>query len=465
MRKLLAIIWKENYLRFTDRTGAIFMFITPLVLSAIMGLAFSDLSGPSDVPALDIPVGIVNLDEGSDRGTLGNRYQEIMIPPTEEGSTVDNDDPVEIASAEDDNPLFEMFDTRTFDNEAEARALVENGELTAIVVIPPDFSASLMPDLRSFMGLGSASNESDRLAGFTEVNIYYNGRSQINWAIFLDAVQRITNGIANGNIAPTTTVMGLIAEDPSYRPQVMSGELDDMLMEIGIQASEPSANPIRITRQDLSGETVDDGFDPLSFFSPGFAIFFMGFTVTLGTASILQEQHDWTLQRMVTTPTAKSIILAGKMLGTYVGGILQMIVLITAMSLVGLVLGGPGTVIWGEDILGVALITVTAVAAASGVGAAIAAFAKNAEQAGNLGSFIQFVMGLAGGVFFPTLAMPEALQFVPRLTFHFWGVNGYQQLAAGGTVIDILPNVLALLALAVLFYVIGLWQFRRRLDI
>ena len=454
MRKLLSIIWKENYLRFTDRTAAIFMFITPIALSAIMGLAFSGLTGPSDVPAFDIPVGVVNRDEGSAQGNFGDIFVQALVPEDPE-----NPDP--------DNPLHQLFDAQTFDDEADARARVESGELSAIVIIPPGFSSSLLPDQAAFTAAATAEDAAPLPVGRSELTIYYSPRSSIGWSIFRDVVEGIANGIATGNIAVSTAVSGLVQSIPSHPLvglQLASGSLNETLASLAQEAGRPDANPIHLAQIDVQGERADS-FDPLSYFSPGFAIFFMGFTVAIGAASILQEQKDWTLQRMVTTPTSRATILAGKMFGTYVGGLVQMIVLMLAMQAVGLVLQGPQASIWGSDPLAIALLTLAAVAAACGLGTLIASFARTAEQAGNLAAFIQFVMGLAGGIFFPTLALPDALQFLPRLTFHFWGVNGFADLAGGAALADIVPNILALLALAGLFFAIGLWQFSRRLDI
>ncbi|MBN1967326.1 MAG: ABC transporter permease [Anaerolineae bacterium] len=444
MQKLLAIIWKENYLRFTDRTAAIFMFLTPLVLSAIMGLAFSGVGG-SDI-TLNVPVGIVNLDEGGgSQGSSGEIFVNAFTT---------------------DEQLGALFDTRILEDEAEGRALVESGELTALLVIPADFSANLTPNQAAFMAAGEDPEAAQSLIGHSDLMLYTYAGSQVGAGIFRDVVQGIADGIATGNIAVSATVSGIVGAIPSnplVGLQLAAGAYNDVFMQIGQEAGQPGASSITLEQVDVTGEQVE--FDPLSYFSPGFAIFFMGFAVTVGSASILQEQQDWTLQRMVTTPTPRAIILGGKMLGTYVGGVLQMIILIVAMQLVGLVLVGPDANIWGDDILGIAVLTLSAVAGAMGVGTLLAAIAKTAEQAGNLAGFVLFVMGLVGGIFFPPLAMPDWLQFLPRLTFHFWGVNGYTTLASGGTVVDVLPNVLALLVIAAIFFGAGLFQFNRRIDL
>ncbi len=454
MRKLWAIIWKENYERFTDRAGAIYMFLVPIVLSAIMGLAFSGIAGAQDVTVLNIPVGVVNLDEGGPQGTaFGAIFVEAFVPA----------DP---ANPDPDNPLHSLFDARVVSNAVEARALVDSGELTAVLIIPSDFSASLAPNAAAFAA-AAANEQPTTFLGHTELTIYRNPRSTLGWTIFRDVVQSIADGIATGNIAVSATVSGVmeaIPANPLLGLQLASGGLSETFEQVARSASQPDANPIRIRQVDMEGKTQDT-FNPLAVFSPGFAIFFMGFTVTIGSATILREQRLWTLQRMALTPTPRALILGGKLLGTYIGGLLQMLVLMVAMSLVGLILQGPGTNIWGSNLLAVTILTLAAVAAATGVGITIASFARTEEQAGNLAAFVLFVMGLAGGVFFPTMALPDFLQFLPRLTFHFWGVNGYVTLSRGGGLADIGINVIALLVIGLVFFGVGLFQFNRRLDI
>lgn len=447
MRKLLAIIWKENYERFTDRGGILFMLVTPLALAVVIGLAFSDIAGTSDVPNLHIPVGIVNLDEGTEQGTFGDIFVQAMVPEDPE-------------NADPDNPLFTMFDARTIASEDAARALVESGELTAVLIIPPDFSQSLMLTPEEYVAVFTGSSDDGALIGHAQLTLYRNSQSQIGWAIFRDVVQGIANGIATGNIAINTTISGLLQANPAIGLQMASGELNDTFAQIAQEAAQPDANPIRLREVDISGEAVT--FDPMSFFGPGIAVFFVGFTMMIGSASVLQEQRNWTLQRMVTTPTPRAVILGGKMLGTYVGGLLQMTMLIIAMDVMASILRGGFVNIWGDDVLALILLTMAIVAAGTGLGVILSGFARTFEQATNLGSVVLVLMGLLGGSFFPP---PEGMQFLSRLTFHHWGSSGYTALATGDVLADILPNIAALLLMAVVYFGIGLWLFSRRLDI
>ncbi|MEZ4727149.1 MAG: hypothetical protein R3E79_08465 [Caldilineaceae bacterium] len=69
MAKIWAIAWKELYTTLRDRNLLLIMFATPLALSTIIGLAFGGLG--SDSPTIaEIPVAVVNLDQGLDVGSL-----------------------------------------------------------------------------------------------------------------------------------------------------------------------------------------------------------------------------------------------------------------------------------------------------------------------------------------------------------------------------------------------------------
>ncbi|MBV7334786.1 ABC transporter permease [Chloroflexi bacterium TSY] len=74
MSKILNFAWKELYTTFQDRNLILIMFITPIVISTVMGLAFGGLGSGSDSSGLmNIPIAIVNLDEGAN---FGDRFPE-----------------------------------------------------------------------------------------------------------------------------------------------------------------------------------------------------------------------------------------------------------------------------------------------------------------------------------------------------------------------------------------------------
>jgi len=178
----------------------------------------------------------------------------------------------------------------------------------------------------------------------------------------------------------------------------------------------------------------------------------------------LQEKAQWTLQRMYVTPTRSGIILGGKTLGTYLNGLIQMGALIGGMAaLEWISSSGPGQ---GPKInlLGLSMLILSVVAAATGIGAAIAGFARTYAQAANYGRAVLLLMGLAGGIFFPVELFPRPFDVLSRITFHYWAMNGYLKLASGGSAISILPHGLILAGMGLVFFTIGNRFLKRRIG-
>ncbi|MBA3074975.1 MAG: ABC transporter permease, partial [Anaerolineae bacterium] len=74
MRKLLIIAFKDVLLIFRDRAALLFMFLAPFALTIGLGLATGSFSGKSNSGILDLPIVIVN----EDNGQLGNALVEMV---------------------------------------------------------------------------------------------------------------------------------------------------------------------------------------------------------------------------------------------------------------------------------------------------------------------------------------------------------------------------------------------------
>jgi ABC-2 type transport system permease protein len=145
-------------------------------------------------------------------------------------------------------------------------------------------------------------------------------------------------------------------------------------------------------------------------------------------------------------------------LATYLKGLIQMGVLLGGMMVMEWILGGgPKINLWG-----LALLIPAVVAAATGIGVAVAGFAETYAQAANYGRALFLLMGLAGGIFFPVDLFPRPLQVLSRCTYHFWAMDGALKMALGGSVISIVPHLLILVMMGLLFFSIGGWLLRRR---
>jgi ABC-type transport system involved in multi-copper enzyme maturation permease subunit len=164
---------------------------------------------------------------------------------------------------------------------------------------------------------------------------------------------------------------------------------------------------------------------------------------------------------MVISPTSRLEILLGKLLGTFVTCLVQVLFLFLALTLVGSLMSGALTLIWGSNVIGI-LATVIAVAlAATGLSAFVIAFVRSAETGNTIGGIVAMFMGIFGGVFFDVTQVP-ALVPLSRLTITYWGTNAFTQLAANQS--DIALNLLVLAGMGVILFSAGFAVFSRRLQ-
>jgi ABC-2 type transport system permease protein len=191
----------------------------------------------------------------------------------------------------------------------------------------------------------------------------------------------------------------------------------------------------------------------LMYLAPGFALLFLMYTVSLGGKTLLTERQEGTLTRLMTTPIQPGQVLVGKMTGTYMIGFAQMFILIGASALLL-------SLTWGDQ-LALVVLLITAVAAATGWGMLLAALSRNPGQVSSFGMAMTLLFGLLGGSFFGG-ALPGVVGYIGMLTPNYWGQKGFNTLANGGNLQDLLPVYAALLVMAAILLVISVSIFRKK---
>lgn len=444
LSKIWSIAYKDLYMTFTDRNAILIMILTPLVLASIIGLAFgsffnSDGSG-SDVPVQDIPVAVVNLDAGTDfNGTTLNHGQVFVQALVPEGDP----DP--------ENPLHQLTDAVALDDADAARAGVDDGTYTAAIIVPADFTQRL-----------TVSAEQREIQPVS-VEVYASPANPISASIITSIAESFASQIALGNITIAATIDALTQRaisDPAFGLQFGAAAATGGFTPDFAAAFNPSANPIRIEMQTVTGETAT--FNPLVLFGSAQAVFFMMFTALAGANDLLEEKRRGTLQRQLVSPTPRVALLLGKFAGTLITCIAQVTILLIALTIVGSVIAGEVQFIWGSNLLLLGAVIVCVSLAASGVGALLASLVSTPEQGNNIGGIISLVFGLFGGAFFSVDAIPGA-NVLSRLTVNYWGVEAFNKLAQNQT--DIGLNLVVLLVLGVVFFTAGLLIFNRRLSV
>ena len=102
------------------------------------------------------------------------------------------------------------------------------------------------------------------------------------------------------------------------------------------------------------------------------------------------------------------------------------------------------------------------VAAATGWGMLIAAFAKTPSQANILGTAITLVFAIGSGSFFPRQLLPQWLQTISMISPNAWGIEAFNSIRLGATAVELLPLWGGMLAMFAVLFFISVLTFRRQ---
>jgi|GEM_PF-1935572 len=443
MTKLLAIARHEITLRYADPVILLLAIALPLLIAALVNLAFAHVVLGRSIPEAKVPVGIVNRDKGSQWGNLGTLFVRALTPEPAATTLPANPtgmlrDPTGMLR----NLRLALFAVRGVADETEARRLVEREELVAALLIPPNFSADLAMERAT-------------------VEVYFVGRENVLGVAFKNVVETLANTVSTVEITLRMTVKGLLS-DPLTRTELQTGMLDDAIADLVLTAAQPESNPIQI--QYIPPIVQPAQVKLAHYLAATIAIMFVSFGALVMSANLFHDKAQWTLQRTYISPTRPVIILGGQVLGIYLAGLIQMSVLVAGMAFMEQALGSSTADGIKIDLLGLTILILAVVAAATGMGAAIAGSAGTYTEATNYGRAFLVLMGLAGGFFFPVELFPQPLDLLSRVTFQYWAIAGFTKLALGGGITSILPHSLILTAMAIVFFAVGNWLLRRRIG-
>lgn len=288
---------------------------------------------------------------------------------------------------------------------AEAQRLAANGDVGAAIVIPSGFTAAVTA--------GQPAT----------IQVFGNVDSQLSTLV----ATSIASAYAGRVTAIQTSIATLAA----------AGKLDQSQIGAVTQRAAALSDPVSLN--DVSAKSKQ--LDASTFYAAGMSVFFLFFTVQFGIIGILDERREGTLARMLAAPVHRSFVLIGKLLSSFVLGVISMTVLVIATSLF---LGAE----WGNP-LGVAVLIVAGVLAATSVGAVVATFVRSPDQASSAQSIIAMALGMLGGSFFPVALAGGIIERLSLITPHAWFLRGLGDLQSGGGLTDILVPTAAILAFAV----------------
>lgn len=194
---------------------------------------------------------------------------------------------------------------------------------------------------------------------------------------------------------------------------------------------------------------------------PAWLIFSMFFVVIPIATTFIIEKQNGTHQRLMTLPVSDTYLLLGKLIPYLVINVIQTIL----MFLVGIylvpVFGGQGLVLMDNAWLLIPMSLSVGLAAIC-LALLIATFVKSTEQATTIGGVINLILAALGGIMVPTYVMPAFMQKAAVFSPMNWGLEGYLTiLLRQGSFDDISSHVTGLLVLALFFFSVALFNYRR----
>lgn len=412
MKKLFLIGLKDLKLAFRDKAAITFMLLAPFLLTLGLGLVSGGFSGGSASGIEQIPLLVVNQDEGE----LGAALVELLTSPD----------------------LSELLLATVMEDEVSARTAIDADQAAAAVIIPPGFTDSIIPP----PGQTTA-------AVVVPIEVYKNPTRPVGSGVIQSIVDDFISRVETGRISVEVTLEQMLVSGLASPDGVQA-----LVEDLTAQQADIQDRPAAITLSTSKAGEPPPTFNVMAYMAPGMALMFLMFTASNGGRSILAEQARGTLPRLLVSPTTGAQVMIGKVFGIFLTGVLQMLILVVASSLLF-------RIQWGNP-LGVLVLILLAVFGATGWGMLITALARTPNQVSSIGTALMLTFGILGGSFFQTDFLPVWYQWLSRITPNAWGMDGFTILAMGGDITDLGGTLLGLAVMGILLAFVAILIFNRR---
>lgn len=204
---------------------------------------------------------------------------------------------------------------------------------------------------------------------------------------------------------------------------------------------------------------VPGNFNYFEFMAPGIMAMNVMMSVMTGLpAAISHEREIGTLDGMMVAPINRLSIILGKTLAQTARGLLQgTLILIMAVTLFGVTIQGSIPLIFGLLLLDVFSFV--------GIGIVITSFAKDQETATMMMMTIMFPMMFLSGVFFPVQQMPWYMQDISKLIPLSYATTALRKvLVLGAGIPAIWSEIVVLAAFGIVFTAIAIPLFKRNMT-
>jgi ABC-2 type transport system permease protein len=371
MRAVLAIALKDLRQRLRDRSVLVIGFIAPVAVAALISVAFGSAA------SFHANVAVVDLDGG----------------PVAAGFTTFVKGP----------DLANVLTVKPVASEADARAKVATGDLSAAFVIPRGFSEAV------------TSGKSRPITVLASVDA--------------SIAEQVARSLAESFTAQIEAVqLSVQSAVRAGAPAASAGRL----------AADASA--VRLPEQTVTQPAGTRALNGVSYYAPAMGIFFMFFAIGFGARGYFLERTGGTLERLSAAPIGPGTILVGKSLATFVYGV-------ASLGTVAVVTSVVFDARWGPPLVVLALIVALSLTMV-GLTALVITVARTERQADGFASMLTFGLVLLGGNFVFIGGAPPLVRALALLTPNGWALRAFTDLAGGAAWTAAMVPLMAILAFA-----------------
>lgn len=372
-----------------DRLALLFTVIMPLAFTAFFGLMFGAGSDR-------LPLALSNADPGAAAGQLVTMLQDSAVVK------------VEPMTAE------------------EAEKAVDDGKVTAALLIPSGFSAAL-----------TAGEPVD----LTVVGV--SGSSGVQ------AVQTEIAGLAGQVAAGEGAAQAAVAVAADGQASKEAALL--IARPLAAQSLADPLATIKVVAAGAAAGQIPTGF-VLS--SPGMMINFIMFSMLTAGIALIQERRNFTLLRLMTTRLRRWELIGGKVVGMFALTFVQQIILI-----------GAGQVLFGVDYLrdpaALLLMMIALSLVASTLGLLLASLLSSEQAMVAATVLVSMAVSALSGAWFPLEIAGQAFQTVGHLLPTAWILDALRGIVVRGfDVGDVMPAFGVALAWSATLFTAAVWRFR-----
>ncbi|TWT43148.1 ABC transporter permease [Botrimarina hoheduenensis] len=229
--------------------------------------------------------------------------------------------------------------------------------------------------------------------------------------------------------AEPTKLFLLADSSDQIGPKVMKALVQETLGKAlaGTPRADLPAPPAAPAKQANASVEVIDLFTggktnpAVSMYAAGIAVMFLLFSATGAAGSLLEEEENQTLERLLASRVGMTHVLLGKWLQLGLVGVCQVVVMFTWAQLA-----------FGLDVArrwdGFLLLTLVTAGAAAALALALAAACRTRAQLNAVSVVLVLTMSALGGSMVPRYIMSDTMQQLGRATFNAWAIDGYTKL-------------------------------------